>query len=151
MTDTSGASGPQADPSVWSADAKHEPGQVPCSIYRKSSSNLFGKSPRLGEWGCFGTPLGEWTTLSLVIERKTSKEFRTEMTMNGVKRSVQTLRVELFQMTSQNQVLWPIFVRREARDKLKDSKDPTIVSQVDAIAIGYPNGRHYDYIELAAA
>ena len=73
------------------------------------------------------------------------------MTMNGVKRSVQTLRVELFQMTSQNQVLWLIFVRREASDKLKDSKDPTIVSQVDAIAIGYPNGRHYDYIELAAA
>ena len=60
-----------------------------------------------------------------MIERKTSKEFRTEMTMNGVK--------------------------REASDKLKDSKDPTIVSQVDAIAIGYPNGRHYDYIELAAA
>ena len=54
-------------------------------------------------------------------------------------------------MTSQNQVLWPIFVRSEASDKLKDSKDPTIVSQVDAIAIGYPNGRHYDYIELAAA
>ena len=29
--------------------ARHEPGQVPNSMYRKSSSNLFGKHPRLGE------------------------------------------------------------------------------------------------------
>ena len=48
-------------------------------------------------------------------------------------------------------MLWSIRVRSEASDKFKDSKDPTIVSQIDAIAIGYPNGRHYDYIELAAA
>jgi hypothetical protein len=104
-------------------DAKHEPGQVPCSIYRKSSPNLFGKSPRLGEWGCFGTPLGKFTTLSLVIERKSKDELKLSMTMNGV--------------------------TREAEDKVK-STDKTVPKQVDAIAIGYPNGRHYTYVELGA-
>ena len=29
--------------------AKHEPGQVPCSIYRKNKPDLFGKE-RIGEW-----------------------------------------------------------------------------------------------------
>ena len=105
-----------------SQEAKHEPGQVPCSIYRKSSPNLFGKSPRLGEWGCFGTPLGEWTTLSLVVKREKKDEMKLSMTMNGV--------------------------TREARDKIKDS-DTTAIKQVNAIAIGYPNGRHYTYVELA--
>lgn len=105
------------------AHAKHEPGQVPCSIYRKSSPNLFGKSPRLGEWGCFGTPLGEWTTLSLVVERTGASEFKTSMEMNGVK--------------------------YEARDAVHPS-DPTAISRVDAVAIGYPNGRHYTYVDLGA-
>lgn len=104
-------------------DAKHEPGQVPCSIYRKTSSNVFGKSPRLGEWGCFGTPLGEFTTLSLIVERKSSKELKVEMTMNGLTRT--------------------------AIDKVK-STDKTVPKQIDAIAIGYPNGRHYSYVELGS-
>ncbi len=102
--------------------AKHEPGQVPCSIYRKSSPNLFGKSPRLGEWGCFGTPLGKWTTLSLVVKRESEDEMKLSMTMNGV--------------------------TREAKDTIKSS-DKTAIKQVNAIAIGYPNGRHYTYVDLA--
>merc|ERR1719183_3293559 len=64
--------------------AKHEPGQVPCSIYRKSSSNLFGKSPRLGEWGCFGTPLGAWTRFSLSLKRLSTDRLQVAMTMNGI-------------------------------------------------------------------
>ena len=92
------------------------------SIYRKSSPNLFGKSPRLGEWGCFGTPLGEWTTLSLVVKRESKDEMKLSMTMNGV--------------------------TREAKDKIKSS-DKTAIKQVNAIAIGYPNGRHYTYVDLA--
>jgi len=104
-------------------DAKHEPGQVPCSIYRKSSPNLFGKSPRLGEWGCFGAPLGEWTTLSLVISRTGVREFTTSMKMNGIK--------------------------YEAKDQI-DPADPTAISRVDAIAIGYPNGRDYGYVDMAS-
>jgi hypothetical protein len=92
------------------------------SIYRKSSPNLFGKSPRLGEWGCFGTPLGEWTTLSLVVKRESKDEMKLSMTMNGV--------------------------TREAKDKIKSS-DKTAIKQINAIAIGYPNGRHYTYVDLA--
>jgi len=103
--------------------AKHEPGQVPCSIYRKSSANLFGKSPRLGEWGCFGAPLGEWTTLSLVVERRSSDRFKVSMKMNGVEYS--------------------------ADDRVSEH-DPTALTRIDAVAIGYPNGRGYSYIELMA-
>ena len=95
--------------------------QVPCSIYRKSSPNLFGKSPRLGEWGCFGAPRGEWTTLTLALELKSSKEISARMSMNGV--------------------------TREASDKIS-AHDATRISQVDAVAIGYPNGRGYTYVEL---
>jgi len=102
--------------------AKHEPGQVPCSIYRKTSPNLFGKSPRLGEWGCFGAPLGEWTTLSLVVERRDSDRFKLSMSMNGVTYS--------------------------ADDHVSPS-DPSALSRVDAVAIGYPNGRGYTFVELA--
>jgi hypothetical protein len=118
--------------------AKHEPGQVPCSIYRKTSANLFGKSPRLGEWGCFGTPLGEWTTLSLFLERKKKKtasdhqpgqsssgsEVEVGMTMNGV--------------------------TYKATDHLSSKDTDSNLMQVDAVAIGYPNGRHYTYVDLAA-
>lgn len=64
-------------------EAKHEPGQVPCSIYKKEAANLFGKA-RLGEWGCFGTPLGEWTTLSLFIKRRANDRFEVGMSMNGI-------------------------------------------------------------------
>jgi hypothetical protein len=64
--------------------AKHEPGQVPCSIYRKTGTNLYGKHPRLGEWGCFGAPKGKWTTLSLVIERTADLRFQVSMAMNGI-------------------------------------------------------------------
>ena len=88
------------------ADAKHEPGQVPCSIYRKSSPNLFGKSPRLGEWGCFGTPLGEWTTLSLVIKHETKDEWKLSMTMNGVTREAKvSIKVIHFPLKMMNIVL----------------------------------------------
>ena len=80
------------------------------------------KSPRLGEWGCFGTPLGEWTTLSLVVKRESKDEMKLSMTMNGV--------------------------TREAKDKIKSS-DKTAIKQINAIAIGYPNGRHYTYVDLA--
>jgi len=106
------------------AKAKHEPGQVPCSIYRKTDDNLFGKHPRLGEWGCFGAPKDEWTSLSLVVHRSSSDEFTVSMEMNGVK--------------------------YEAKDKVEAS-DPSVVRQVDAVAIGYPNGRGYSYVELGAA
>jgi len=102
--------------------AKHEPGQVPCSIYRKTSPNLFGKSPRLGEWGCFGAPLGEWTTLSLIVKRRSSDRFQLSMSMNGVTYS--------------------------ADDHVSPS-DPSAITRVDAIAIGYPNGRGYTFVELA--
>jgi len=105
-------------------DAKHEPGQVPCSIYRKTSPNLFGKHPRLGEWGCFGAPLGEWTTLQLSVERRSSDRVVVKMTMNGV--------------------------TYEAEDHVK-ADDPSSPQAIDAIAIGYPNGRGYAYVELAAA
>ena len=109
-------------------EAKHEPGQVPNSIYRKSSSNLFGKHPRLGEWGGFGTPLGVWTTLDLVITRLDPRgrggnaSFSVAMTMNNV--------------------------TQQGADSLLPS-DPTLVKQIDSVAIGYPNGRHYTYVDLA--
>lgn len=104
--------------------AKHEPGQVPCSIYRKTSSNLFGKHPRLGEWGCFGAPENKWTDLELSVERRSRDTVKVSMTMNGV--------------------------RYSAEDKLKSS-DSSAPHQIDAVAIGYPNGRGYGYIELSAA
>eukprot|EP00039_Didymoeca_costata_P014836 m.245196 g.245196 ORF g.245196 m.245196 type:complete len:202 (+) comp16107_c0_seq5:446-1051(+) len=66
-----------------SKTAKHEPGQVPCSIYKKESTNLFGKA-RLGEWGCFATPLGEWTEFSLAVIRLDSRRAEIRMTMNGI-------------------------------------------------------------------
>ena len=27
--------------------------------------------------------------------------------------------------------------------------DPTLIKQIDSVAIGYPNGRHYTYVDLA--
>ena len=104
--------------------AQHEPGQVPCSIYKKTEDNVFGKS-RLGEWGCFGTPLGEWTTLRLELKRVSEHEIEARMQMNGV-----------------------TYV---ARDRDLDPKAATTISQVDAVAIGYPNGRHYTTVQLQAA
>lgn len=108
-----------------SPKAKKEKGQdnVPQSIYRKSSANLFGKHPRLGEWGGFDTPLDEWTELTLFVKRREANRFEVGMTMNGI--------------------------TYEAYDSIEAS-DPTIISQIDAIAIGYPNGRHYTYVELGA-
>jgi len=102
--------------------AKHEPGQVPCSIYKKDTTNLFGKE-RLGEWGCFGTPLGEWTVLSLFLKRRAADRFELGMTMNGI--------------------------TYEAEDTV-NAKAATTIKQVDAIAIGYPNGRQYTYVQLAS-
>eukprot|EP00911_Craspedida_sp_UC1_P001298 UC1_evm1s979 len=104
--------------------AKHEPGQVPCSIYKKDKSNLFGKE-RLGEWGCFATPLGEWTTLSLFLKRRSEDRIETGMAMNGI--------------------------TYEAEDTGLDPKSATTIGQVDAVAIGYPNGRMYTYVEMASA
>ena len=102
--------------------AKHEPGQVPCSIYKKDSDNLFGKA-RLGEWGCFDTPLGRWTVLSLFLKRRDSTRVEIGMTMNGI--------------------------TYETHDTV-DPKAKTTIRHVDAIAIGYPNERKYSYVQLSA-
>ena len=59
-----------------------------------------------------------------MIERKRKDELKVSMTMNGV--------------------------TREAEDKVKSTEHKTVPKQVDAIAIGYPNGRHYTYVELGA-
>merc|ERR1711920_230938 len=99
-----------------SSEAKFETGQGPCGIHRKNSSNLFSESPRLGEWGCFGTSLGAWTRLSLSLTRLSTDQLQVGMTMNGI-----TYKVE---------------------DTI-DPSDPTAIKQIDAIAIGYPNGRDY--------
>jgi len=107
-----------------SKEAKHEPGQVPCSIYRKTSPNLFGKHPRLGEWGCFGAPENEWTELELSVERVSHDSVKVSMKMNGISYS--------------------------AHDKLLAS-DSSAPKQIDAVAFGYPNGRGYGYVELSAA
>lgn len=97
-------------------------GQVPCSIYKKTDINVFGKH-RLGEWGCFDTPLGEWTVLNLFLKRRASDRFEVGMTMNGI--------------------------TYEAEDEV-DAKAATTIGRVDAVAIGYPNERHYAYINMAA-
>ena len=94
------------------AKARHLPGQVPCSIYRKSSANLFGKSPRLGEWGCFGTELGVFTELSLWVEMTNATSFKVGMRMNGI--------------------------TYEARDSLDTNNQS--MKAVSAIAIGCKNG-----------
>ena len=55
---------------------------VPCGIYKKTGDDLLAKG-RLREFGCFGTPLGAWTNLTLSAKRLKSSVLLT-MTMNGV-------------------------------------------------------------------
>lgn len=40
-------------------------------------------------------------------------------------------------------------IKYEAKDQI-DPTDPTAISRVDAIAIGYPNGRDYGYVDMAS-
>eukprot|EP00041_Stephanoeca_diplocostata_P036828 m.1361285 g.1361285 ORF g.1361285 m.1361285 type:complete len:1107 (-) comp24941_c0_seq4:255-3575(-) len=92
---------------------------VPCSINRKDSSALFGKA-RLKYFGCFEAPTGQWTDLILEISEHDKKGYTLAMTMNNVTRSI---------------------VDADMPSELR----PKVI---DVIAIQYPNGRNYSYVQL---
>eukprot|EP00240_Pyramimonas_obovata_P003738 CAMPEP_0118944990 /NCGR_PEP_ID=MMETSP1169-20130426/41408_1 /TAXON_ID=36882 /ORGANISM="Pyramimonas obovata, Strain CCMP722" /LENGTH=361 /DNA_ID=CAMNT_0006890609 /DNA_START=319 /DNA_END=1401 /DNA_ORIENTATION=- len=100
---------------------------VPCGFYVKAHDGLFSslRINRDGN-GCFELAPGEWGTLELSVKRIKKKTVELTMAMNG----------KSFSTT------------HEWSDEDYKHFNP---SKIDTVAIMYPNGRRYYFIEFAEA
>jgi len=102
-------------------------GHVPCGFYFKGASKAMYGKKRINQEGngCFELGLGQWSTLVLSINRTSETSMVLGMEMNG----------HAFYTTHH----WI----------LGSGNDTYIPNHIDTVAIMYPNGRRYYYVEWA--
>lgn len=99
---------------------------IPCGFYIKDDHGLFSSHRINDSHGCFGLKPGKWGTLKFQIKKTKKDTFELSWEMNGYAYATEHVY------------------------KQDDYKDKFMPGYVDTVAIMYPNGRRFYYIEFAS-